>query len=118
MQNKINIEGIKLYAYHGCLEEEAKIGRAGKTLPSADSASSNLLSGLCCRWLCAASDFETGSAERDGDDEDCSKLTALSLRTAGLPKLSLSCSSSCPRFWEDEVTEEPLALDSTTLPVT
>lgn len=22
----INIEGIKLYAYHGCLEEEAKIG--------------------------------------------------------------------------------------------
>ena len=26
MENKINIEGIKLYAYHGCLEEEAKIG--------------------------------------------------------------------------------------------
>ncbi len=26
MMNKINIEGIKLYAYHGCLEEEAKIG--------------------------------------------------------------------------------------------
>lgn len=26
MQHKINIEGIKLYAYHGCLEEEAKIG--------------------------------------------------------------------------------------------
>lgn len=26
MQNKINIEGIELYAYHGCLEEEAKIG--------------------------------------------------------------------------------------------
>ncbi len=23
---KINIEGIKLYAYHGCLEEEGKIG--------------------------------------------------------------------------------------------
>lgn len=23
---KINIEGIKLYAYHGCMEEEAKIG--------------------------------------------------------------------------------------------
>ncbi|MBL0047163.1 MAG: dihydroneopterin aldolase [Bacteroidetes bacterium] len=23
---QINIEGIKLYAYHGCLEEEAKIG--------------------------------------------------------------------------------------------
>ena len=22
----INIEGIKLYAYHGCLEEEAKVG--------------------------------------------------------------------------------------------
>jgi 7,8-dihydroneopterin aldolase/epimerase/oxygenase len=26
MTNKINIEGIKLYAYHGCLAEEAKIG--------------------------------------------------------------------------------------------
>jgi 7,8-dihydroneopterin aldolase/epimerase/oxygenase len=26
MLNRINIEGIKLYAYHGCLEEEAKIG--------------------------------------------------------------------------------------------
>jgi dihydroneopterin aldolase len=26
MKNKINIEGIKLYAFHGCLEEEAKIG--------------------------------------------------------------------------------------------
>lgn len=26
MQHTINIEGIKLYAYHGCLEEEAKIG--------------------------------------------------------------------------------------------
>lgn len=26
MEHKINIEGIKLYAYHGCLEEEAKIG--------------------------------------------------------------------------------------------
>ena len=26
MINKINIEGIKLYAYHGCLDEEAKIG--------------------------------------------------------------------------------------------
>ncbi len=25
-QNHINIEGIKLYAYHGCLDEEAKIG--------------------------------------------------------------------------------------------
>ena len=24
--NKINIEGIKLYAYHGCLKEEAAIG--------------------------------------------------------------------------------------------
>ena len=23
---QINIEGIKLYAYHGCMEEEAKIG--------------------------------------------------------------------------------------------
>lgn len=26
MKHTINIEGIKLYAYHGCLEEEAKIG--------------------------------------------------------------------------------------------
>lgn len=26
MEHNINIEGIKLYAYHGCLEEEAKIG--------------------------------------------------------------------------------------------
>jgi dihydroneopterin aldolase len=26
MKHSINIEGIKLYAYHGCLEEEAKIG--------------------------------------------------------------------------------------------
>jgi dihydroneopterin aldolase len=26
MVNRINIEGIKLYAFHGCLEEEAKIG--------------------------------------------------------------------------------------------
>lgn len=26
MTNTINIEGIKLYAFHGCLEEEAKIG--------------------------------------------------------------------------------------------
>lgn len=26
MTNQINIEGINLYAYHGCLEEEAKIG--------------------------------------------------------------------------------------------
>lgn len=26
MEHRINIEGIKLYAYHGCLEEEAKIG--------------------------------------------------------------------------------------------
>lgn len=24
--NKIEIEGIKVYAYHGCLEEESKIG--------------------------------------------------------------------------------------------
>ena len=24
--NKITVEGIKLYAYHGCLEEEGKIG--------------------------------------------------------------------------------------------
>jgi dihydroneopterin aldolase len=24
--NRITVEGIKLYAYHGCLEEEAKIG--------------------------------------------------------------------------------------------
>jgi 7,8-dihydroneopterin aldolase/epimerase/oxygenase len=26
MVHTINIEGIKLYGYHGCLEEEAKIG--------------------------------------------------------------------------------------------
>lgn len=26
MLHKINIEGIQLYAYHGCLEEEGKIG--------------------------------------------------------------------------------------------
>ncbi len=26
MTHHINIEGIKLYGYHGCLEEEAKIG--------------------------------------------------------------------------------------------
>jgi|ERR1035437_2575503 dihydroneopterin aldolase len=26
MTNKIAVEGIKLYAYHGCLEEEAQIG--------------------------------------------------------------------------------------------
>lgn len=26
MLHTINIEGIKLYGYHGCLEEEAKIG--------------------------------------------------------------------------------------------
>lgn len=26
MTHAINIEGIKLYGYHGCLEEEAKIG--------------------------------------------------------------------------------------------
>jgi dihydroneopterin aldolase len=26
MTHQINIEGIKLYAYHGCLEEEARIG--------------------------------------------------------------------------------------------
>lgn len=26
MEYAINIEGIKLYAYHGCLDEEAKIG--------------------------------------------------------------------------------------------
>lgn len=26
MKHSINIKGIKLYAYHGCLEEEAKIG--------------------------------------------------------------------------------------------
>jgi 7,8-dihydroneopterin aldolase/epimerase/oxygenase len=26
MTHAINIEGIKLYAYHGCLQEEAKIG--------------------------------------------------------------------------------------------
>jgi dihydroneopterin aldolase len=26
MKNSIQIEGIQLYAYHGCLEEEARIG--------------------------------------------------------------------------------------------
>lgn len=26
MQNRIHIEGIKLYGYHGCLEEESRIG--------------------------------------------------------------------------------------------
>lgn len=26
MTNTINIEGIKLYGYHGCLDEEARIG--------------------------------------------------------------------------------------------
>ena len=26
MKHHINIEGIQLYGYHGCLEEEAKIG--------------------------------------------------------------------------------------------
>jgi dihydroneopterin aldolase len=26
MQHKIKVTGIKLYAFHGCLEEEAKIG--------------------------------------------------------------------------------------------
>jgi dihydroneopterin aldolase len=26
MKNRININGIKIYAFHGCLEEEAKIG--------------------------------------------------------------------------------------------
>jgi len=26
MTQNINIEGIKLYAYHGCLEEEARVG--------------------------------------------------------------------------------------------
>jgi 7,8-dihydroneopterin aldolase/epimerase/oxygenase len=26
MKNAINIEGIKLYAYHGCLEEEERVG--------------------------------------------------------------------------------------------
>lgn len=26
MINRINIEGIKLYAFHGCLDEEARIG--------------------------------------------------------------------------------------------
>lgn len=26
MLNKIAVEGIRLYAYHGCLEEEARIG--------------------------------------------------------------------------------------------
>ena len=27
MNNKINIEGIRLYAYHGCLDEESRIGQ-------------------------------------------------------------------------------------------
>jgi dihydroneopterin aldolase len=26
MEHKVNIEGMKFYAFHGCLEEEAKIG--------------------------------------------------------------------------------------------
>jgi dihydroneopterin aldolase len=26
LEHRINIEGIRLYAYHGCLEEEARIG--------------------------------------------------------------------------------------------
>jgi 7,8-dihydroneopterin aldolase/epimerase/oxygenase len=26
MRHSINVEGIKLYSYHGCLEEEARIG--------------------------------------------------------------------------------------------
>jgi len=26
MKNHINVEGVRLYAYHGCLEEEGKIG--------------------------------------------------------------------------------------------
>ena len=26
MKNQINVEGIRLYAYHGCLPEETKIG--------------------------------------------------------------------------------------------
>ncbi len=26
MKNTINIEGIKLYGFHGCLDEEAKVG--------------------------------------------------------------------------------------------
>ena len=26
MKNQINVEGIRLYAYHGCLQEETKIG--------------------------------------------------------------------------------------------
>lgn len=26
MENRISIEGIKLYGYHGCLDEEGKIG--------------------------------------------------------------------------------------------
>lgn len=26
MEHRINIEGIQLYAYHGCLDEESKIG--------------------------------------------------------------------------------------------
>ena len=26
MKNHINIEGIKLYGFHGCLEEEGRVG--------------------------------------------------------------------------------------------
>ena len=26
MKNQINVEGIRLYAYHGCLPEETKVG--------------------------------------------------------------------------------------------
>ena len=26
MEHRVNIEGMRFYAYHGCLEEEAKIG--------------------------------------------------------------------------------------------
>ncbi len=26
MKNTINIDGIKLYAFHGCLEEEGRVG--------------------------------------------------------------------------------------------
>ena len=26
MKHKINVSGIQLYAFHGCLDEEAKIG--------------------------------------------------------------------------------------------
>ena len=26
MMNKIHLEGVKLYAYHGCMEEESRIG--------------------------------------------------------------------------------------------